>query len=36
MTLSHRIMSLNINGDFNEGDNSWEKRAPLTEVDKTL
>jgi mRNA deadenylase 3'-5' endonuclease subunit Ccr4 len=30
MALSHRIMSLNINGAYNDGDNSWEKRAPLT------
>jgi len=30
MTLSHRVMSLNINGDCNDGDNAWEKRAPLT------
>lgn len=30
MTLSHRIMSLNINGDYTDGDNAWQKRAPLT------
>jgi endonuclease/exonuclease/phosphatase family metal-dependent hydrolase len=30
MTISHRIMSCNINGDNNDGDNAWEKRAPLT------
>jgi endonuclease/exonuclease/phosphatase family metal-dependent hydrolase len=29
MTLSHRIMSFNINGDSSDGDNAWEKRAPL-------
>jgi endonuclease/exonuclease/phosphatase family metal-dependent hydrolase len=30
MALTHRIMSLNINGDYNDGDNAWVKRAPLT------
>jgi endonuclease/exonuclease/phosphatase family metal-dependent hydrolase len=30
MTLSHRIMSWNINGDYDrEGAQSWDKRAPV-------
>jgi endonuclease/exonuclease/phosphatase family metal-dependent hydrolase len=30
MTSSHRIMSLNINGAYNDGANAWKIRAPLT------